>query len=103
MEKSISIKAYALDSLRRYLIVNDIEIGSKDEFTAVYFDMYKAGYFYKADVSNKLEEVKATFDEFSRAYTKDKDILEKDLIFFGSRRVIEKMEAIKINKKISVK
>lgn len=95
MEKITNFKAYALDQMREYLIVNDIEVESKEDFTKIYFDMLKTGYFYKADVANELDEVRNIIRDFAKAYEKDRDILEKDLIFMGSRRVLEKMNVNK--------
>ncbi len=93
MEKIANFKAYALDQMREYLVINDIEVESKEDFTKIYFDMLKGGYFYKADVANELDEVRNVIRDFAKAYEKDKDILEKDLIFMGSKRVLEKMSA----------
>jgi hypothetical protein len=95
MEKITNFKAYALDQMREYLIVNDIEVESKEDFTKIYFDMLKSGYFYKADVANELDEVRNIIRDFAKAYEKDKDLLERDLIFMGSRRVLEKMNVNK--------
>ena len=91
MNEIENFKAYALDQLREYLVINDIEIESKDDFVKIYLDMLKGGYFYKADINDKLNEVKSAFNDLAKAYEKDRDILERDLIFFGSRRVLEKL------------
>ena len=80
------------------MIVNDVEVESKEDFTKIYFDMLKAGYFYKSDVANELDEVRNIIRDFAKAYEKDKDILEKDLIFMGSRRVLEKMNVNKLKR-----
>jgi hypothetical protein len=95
MEQKKSFKAYAFDQLREYLIINDVTINSKEDFIEIYFKMKKEGYFYKADLNGELEQVRDAFTELSRAYDADKDIVEKDLIFGGSKRVMEKMAAKK--------
>ena len=95
MGETKSIKAYAYDQLREYLIVNDVEVTKKEDLIEIYFKMRKEGYFYKADVQGELEEVRMAFTELGKAYDKDRDILEKDLIFMGSKRVLEKMDSVK--------
>lgn len=92
------IKALALDELREYLIINDVEIESKENIKQAYLDMRSAGYFYKAELSGGLETVRKTFSELADAYEKDKSIIESDLIFFGSRKVLEKMNSNKIKR-----
>ncbi len=87
-----SIKVYALEQLREYLIINDIELNSSDDFISTYFKMHKEGYFYKAEVSGKLEEIKRLFSQLAKQYENDKDIIERDLIFRGPLKVIEKLQ-----------
>lgn len=93
------IKSDALEQLREYLVINDIEIDSKEDFIVVYLKMRNEGYFYQAERNDALEEVKETITELAKAFEKDKDILEKDLILFGPRRVIEKLEGNKTAKR----
>lgn len=87
------VKAYAYDSLREYIVYNNIEVKSKDDLTKIFVVMHDKGYFYKAVVNNLFDEVKSALKEFANYYEKDNSILEKDLVFFGSRRVIEKIES----------
>lgn len=96
-----SIKVYALEQLREYLIINDIELNSNDDFISTYFKMHKEGYFYKAEVSGKLDEIKKLFSQLSRVHEVNRDIIERDLIFRGPLTVLEKMT--NKAKKISVK
>ncbi len=98
MSMKIEVKNYALDELREYLIYNDITVASRDDLIKVYSDMYDKGYFFKAYMNDKMDEVKSILNDFANAYEKNKDILEKELIFFGSRRVLEKMESMKVKK-----
>ena len=92
------IKALALDELREYLIINDIVIEDKEDIKKAYLDMRNAGYFHKAIVSDGLEIVRKTFSSLADAYEKDQSIVESDLIFFGSRKVLEKMNNNKIKR-----
>jgi len=85
------VKSYALDELREYLVYNDVSIESKDDLVKVYVKMHNQGYFFKAEINNVMNEVKQILNEFGDAYEKDHDILEKDLIFFGSKKVLEKL------------
>ena len=90
-----NVKVYALEQLREYLVINNVEVNERDDLIAVYLKMHKEGYFYKAEINDCINQVKATFSEFANAYEKDKDIMETDLIFMGARRVLEKMESNK--------
>lgn len=92
------VRAYALDTLREYLIINDIEINNKQDFVAVYLKMRKEGYFYKADLNEALDIVRDVFSKLAEAYQKDKNIVESDLIFRGSGCVLEKLDAPKIKR-----
>ena len=98
MEDKRTIKAHALEQLREYLIINDVEVNDKEDIIEIYLTMRKKGYFLKADMNHWLDDVRSTFKEFADAYSKDKDILEKDLIFFGARKVLEKINANKIKR-----
>lgn len=89
------IRALALDELREYLIINDVEIESKEDIKKAYLDMRNAGYFHKAIMSNGLDVVRKTLSALADAYEKDQSIVESDLIFFGSRKVLEKMKSNK--------
>ena len=95
MLENKSVKAYALDQLREYLIINDVEVTNKDDFVKIYLDMKNGGYFYKADVKGALAEVRQAFSELADAYEKDADVLEKDLIFGGAKRALEKISSNK--------
>lgn len=92
------IKAIIIEEIREYLIINDIEIFSSDDLKEVYLNMRNAGYFYKAMVNDKLDAVRQIFSQLAEAYERDKSIIESDLIFFGSRKVLEKMNNNKIKK-----
>ena len=92
------IRALALDELREYLIINDIEVESKEDIKKAYLDMRNAGYFYKAELNDGLDIVRKTLSALADAYEKDQSIVESDLIFFGSRRVLEKMNSNKIKR-----
>lgn len=89
------VKAYALDAIREYLIINDVEINGKQDFVALYLKMRKEGYFYKADLNDALDIVRDVLGRLADAYEKDKNIIESDLIFRGSGCVLEKLEAPK--------
>lgn len=93
MGENKTVKAYTLDQLREYLIINDVEIKSKEDFVEIYLKMNSEGYFYKAHLSESMDEVRDAFSILADAYTKDKDIVEKDLIMFGSKRVLEKINS----------
>lgn len=98
MKEIKTIKAYTLDQIREYLIINDVEVNSREDIIALYLKMRGEKYFYKADVNESLDVVKETFKDLAEAFEKDKDILEKDLIFFGSKKALEKMENNKIKR-----
>jgi len=98
MEDKKIVKAYALEQLREYLIINDVEISCKDDIKKAYLNMKKQGYFFKANTKELMDDVRVTISQLAEAYDKDKDILEKDLIFFGARRVLEKMDTNKKTK-----
>ena len=101
MEKS-KLRAYALDQLREYLILDCDELQENVDLKKTLDIMKKKGYFFKVNSTEDEKEIERTFEEFANAYKNDKSILEKDLIFFGSRRAIEKMDANR-TKKQSVK
>jgi len=63
--------------------------------------MFNEGYFYEADEQRKLDGVKRTITDLLNAYLKDKNIIEDDLIFFGAKKVLGKIDNNK--RKISVK
>ena len=98
MKDLITVKNYALDQLREYLIINDVEISNKEELIVLFSKMYKEGYFYKAEINEVLDVVKETFEEFGKAFEKDKDILEKDLIFLGHKKVLDKLNSNKVKR-----
>ena len=58
----------------------------------------REGYIYKAEVNEVLNVVKETFEEFGKAFEKDKDILEKDLIFLGHKKVLDKLNSNKVKR-----
>ena len=92
------IKAFALDELREYLIINDVEILKKDDIKEAYLTMKSMGYFSKAINAGAIDVVRDAFSELAELYEKDKDVVEKDLIFFGSRKVMEKIAGNKIKR-----
>ena len=92
MKNIEDIRVYALEQIRRYLITTDTEIKTKEDFKRLYFDMFNEGYLYEADVQRKLDGVKSIITDLSSAYLKDKNIIEEDLIFFGAKRVLEKID-----------
>lgn len=93
------IEAYALNSLREYLIYNDIEINNKDELIECYEKMEAQGYFWRAIEGNAMNIVNDVLKKLANAYVEDKNIIENDLIFMGARKVIEKMEQMKNKRK----
>lgn len=95
MNKKISLEEYVLEQMREFVITGDIKVESKDDVIALYDQMYKKGYFYKADVKEMLGEVKTFINKFADCYEKDASVLEKDLVFFGPHRTLEKMESLK--------
>lgn len=88
------VEFYALEELREYIIYNDVKIEEKDDLTYTFVKMYDKGYFFKADINNLMNEVRTILNKFAQAWEKDHDILEKDLIFFGPRKVLQKMETM---------
>ena len=86
-----TIREDTLNSLRTYLVTSEAEVNSKEDFKKVYFKMYKEGYFFKADLADALDQVKKVFDELELFCENNKNIIEEDLIFYGARRVIDKM------------
>ena len=86
MGENKSVKAYILDLLREYLIINDIEIEDKENFKTVCEAMNKEGYFYKLYLNNELKMsgedfynyFKSVFGEFAESYAKDNGISTKD-------------------------
>lgn len=95
MKKQISLEEYVLEQMREYVITGDVKVESKEDVINLYDKMYKEGYFFQADMKNALEEVKQFINEFANCYEKDASVLEKDLVFFGPHKTIEKMEALK--------
>lgn len=89
------VKSYALEGLREYLVYNNIKIECREDLVKAYMKMHDGGYFFKAVMQNSMNEVKEILKEFADAWEKDQDILEKDLVFFGARRVLEKMNNMK--------
>lgn len=94
MDNKMNFKAYALDQLREYLIINEITIEDKSDLKKIYLEMLNKGYFYKADVARMLDDVRDAISELGKAYEKNSDIVDEDLIFYGSKRVLEKMNPI---------
>ena len=93
MDKKMNFKAYALDQLREYLIINEITIEDKSDLKKIYLEMLNKGYFYKADVSRMLDDVRNVFSDLGKAYEKNSDIIDEDLVFYGSKRVLEKLNS----------
>lgn len=85
------LKSIIIEEIREYLIINDIEISAVEDFKETYLKMRSVGYFHKAISSDRLDAVRQVFSDLAEAYEKDKSIIESDLIFFGARKVLEKM------------
>ena len=89
------VKSYALEELREYLVYNDVKIETRDDLLKAYLKMHDGGYFFKAEINKVMNEVKEVLNDFADAWEKDHDILEKDLVFFGARKVLEKLNNLK--------
>ena len=88
-------KVFALETFREYIVYNVDKIHSKDDLVKIYLKMNSKGYFYKAEECKKMNEVKRVLNELFRVYEKDHSIIEKDLIYFGANRVLQKLENYK--------
>lgn len=95
MKKQISLEEYVLEQMREYIITGDVKVESKEDVINLYDKMYKEGYFFQADMKDALEDVKKFMSEFANCYEKDASVLEKDLVFFGPHKTIEKMNVLK--------
>jgi len=97
MAKSISLEEYVLEQMREFIITRDVKIESKEDIVDLYGKMYKEGYFFQASMKGEgaLKAVQSFIGDFANCYEKDASVLENELIFFGPRKTIEKMEALK--------
>ncbi len=98
MEKDIG--QYTFEALREFVVYSEEKIENVDDLLKIYIIMKNQGYFYEADKDGKMNEVKKYLRKFSKAYSIDKDILEKDLKFMGYKKVLEKLEQIDKNKSV---
>jgi len=88
MRKIEDYRAYAIESLREYIVYNAITINDRDDLLKVYIMMREEGYFFKAELNKKMDVVKKTLNDFTKLYEEDPAEIEEDLIMFGANRIL---------------
>ena len=87
-------RVYALETLREYLVYNDVDIKDKHDLIKTFIIMREEGYFFKAVINKKMNEVRKTLNEYIALYEQNPTEIENELIVFGSRKILQRIDSI---------